>query len=397
MPSGHATAAATFAVLAIYVVGRGHAGRGWRRALQALAAVGALSVGWARIVLDAHWPADIAVGFALGGACAAAAAWWDAAHPPSATNRSAGEVAMRPHTLWMAVVALLPGACSQSSSPSAKPLVVASFYPLYEFTREVAGPAAEVVSLVPPGVEPHDWEPSPPDLTRIQKARLVVYNGADFEPWMDKLLATVAGPRPVVVNTTERVEPIVADLPGHRDAGGRSAVDPHVWLDPLLAQDQVEAIRAGLATIDPPNAGGYAERARAYTNWLAALHAAFEGGLSQCARRDVVVSHAAFGYLARRYRLVQVPLMGLAPEAEPSPAALAALVRLARRQKVTYIFFESLVSPKLAETLAREVGARTLVLNPIEGLTPEERAQGKTYVSLMRDNLDNLRLALECR
>jgi zinc transport system substrate-binding protein len=311
----------------------------------------------------------------------------------------------------LVVVALALGVAACTQPPPPRPLVVASFYPLYEFARQVAGDRAEVVSLVPPGVEPHDWEPSPPDVARLQKARLVVYNGAGFEPWIDRLLKDLPGGGPLAVKTTERVDLIVADLPGHDEPGparpatgatgataaGGHALDPHVWLDPLLAQTQVEAIRAGLAQIDPAGAGAYADRARVFADQLTALHTAFEGGLARCARRDVVVSHAAFGYLARRYHLAQVPVMGLAPEAEPSPAALAALVRFAQRQRVQYIFFETLVSPKLAETLAREVGARTLVLNPIEGLTKEEAAAGKGYLSLMRENLRSLRTALECQ
>jgi zinc transport system substrate-binding protein len=174
-------------------------------------------------------------------------------------------------------------------------------------------------------------------------------------------------------------------------------VDPHVWLDPVLAQSQVEAIRAGLEKADPPNAARYAENARAFKAKLAALHDAFEAGLRDCARRRLVVSHTAFTYLARRYRLIQIPVSGLTPESEPSPAQLAAIVRLARRETVTHVFFETLVSPKLAETLAREIGAKTLVLNPIEGLTKEEAAAGKDYVGLMQENLTNLRAGLGCR
>jgi zinc transport system substrate-binding protein len=122
----------------------------------------------------------------------------------------------------------------------------------------------------------------------------------------------------------------------------------------------------------------------------------YERGLAQCARREIVVSHASFAYAARRYRLTQVPVMGLSPDSEPSPAQMAQIVRFARRHEVKFIFFETLVSPKLAETLAREVGARTLVLNPIEGLTREDQAAGKGYVELMEDNLADLRTALEC-
>jgi zinc transport system substrate-binding protein len=310
--------------------------------------------------------------------------------------------------LWAVLLATVAAACQEAPAPAGKPLVVASFYPMYEFSRQVAGDRAEVVSLVPPGVEPHDWEPSPQKLVEVQNARLLVYNGAGFEPWVDRLLQDVTGRKLIVIETTRGLDLIPA--PGTGAAGSaptaagmdarktrNGAGDPHVWLDPVLAQSQVEAIRAGLAQGDPANTAAYDEHARAFRARLGALDAAFQAGLRDCEHRDIVVSHASFAYLARRYGLTQVALMGLAPESEPSPAELAAIANLARRRKVTSIFFETLVSSRLAETLAREIGAKTLVLNPIEGLTKEEAAAGKGYVDLMEANLQSLRTGLGCR
>jgi zinc transport system substrate-binding protein len=291
-------------------------------------------------------------------------------------------------------VALALAACNQGPAPAPNLLVVTSFYPLYEFTRQVAGPAARVVSLVPPGVEPHDWEPSPQDLTLIREARLFVYNGAGLEPWVSRLEDARASSGPVMVRATEGIPLLTASQSGDH---GEPAPDPHVWLDPVLAQSMVETIRAALVRADPAHAATYAENARGFTAKLQALHEAFRAGLEDCARTEIVTSHAAFGYLARRYGLTVVPVMGLAPESEPTPAQLASIVRFAREKKVKYIFFETLVGPKLAETLAREVGAQILVFNPVEGLTPEEEAAGRGYVALMEENLKNLRLALDCR
>jgi zinc transport system substrate-binding protein len=275
-------------------------------------------------------------------------------------------------------------------------MVVASFYPLYEFSRHVAGDRAEVSSMVPPGVEPHDWEPAPQDVARLEKAQVFVYNGAGFEPWADKLLGNLSGKGPMVAVATQGIELLPADLPGHHhDHAVRQ--DPHAWLDPLLAQQQVGNISAALAKADPENAEQYRANAQAFSDRLAALHESFQQGLAQCARRELVVAHASFSYVAKRYRLTQMPVMGLSPESEPSPAQLAQIVRFARRHKVRYIFFETLVSPKLAETLAREVGAQTLVLNPLEGLTKDEEAAGKGYIAIMEDNLRNIRTALDCR
>ena len=261
----------------------------------------------------------------------------------------------------------------------------------------------------PAGVEPHDWEPAA-RRGPAQTAQVFVYNGAGFEPWADRLLANLGRSGPAVVVATDGIELSRSDLPGHdhdygsgKSSGGTKAVaeasvqwDPHVWLDPVLAQQQVETIRAALAKADPENAERYATNARAFGERLRALGEGYERGLFRCARREIVVSHASFAYPAKRYRLTQVPVMGLSPDSEPSPAQLAQIVRFARRHGVKFIFFETLVSPKLADTLAREVGAQTLVLNPIEGLTKDEHAAGKGYVELMEENLKNLRTALGC-
>jgi zinc transport system substrate-binding protein len=266
--------------------------------------------------------------------------------------------------------------------------VVASFYPFYEFARQVTGAEAHVGVLVPPGVSPHDWEPLSADVVRVQSGRVFVYNGGGVEPWADKLLVELRGRGPRIVKATDGLILLTT--------GGRP--DPHVWLDPLLARDQVEAIRAALTAVDPSHAATYDANASAFSSRLLALHERFKEGLAQCARRDIVVSHAAFAYLARRYELRQVPIIqSLAPDAEPSPADLAALTRYARQAGVGHVFFESLVAPKLAETVAHEIGARVLLLNPLEGLTRDEEARGVSYVDLMDQNLQNLRTALGCR
>ncbi|PYO55317.1 MAG: zinc ABC transporter substrate-binding protein [Candidatus Rokuibacteriota bacterium] len=317
-------------------------------------------------------------------------------------KRARGRRARRgrtPHLIRRAALAaaLALFACNQGPAPSGQLLVVASFYPLYEFARQVTGPLARVVSLVPPGVEPHDWEPSPQDLTRIRDARLFIYNGAGLEPWVAKLVSDPTFSRALMVRATEGIQLLSAAPAEPSGSPSKVLPDPHVWLDPVLAQSMVETIRAALVKLDPAHSPAYAENARAFTAKLQAVHQAFEAGLKDCARREVVTSHAAFSYLARRYDLTVVPVMGLAPESEPSPAQLASIVRFAREKKVKYIFFETLVNPRLAETLAREVGARTLVFNPIEGLTRDEQAAGRGYVSLMEENLKNLRTALDCR
>ena len=293
----------------------------------------------------------------------------------------------RPVSMLLGLAALVMAGCRDAPVPEGKPLVVASFYPMYEFTRQVALDRAQVISLVPPGVAGHDWEPSPQDVAQVRRARAFVYNGAGFEPWAEKLIKEAVGPSTVVVAAS-------AGLTVPRAVG--DGMDPHVWLDPVLAQRVVEAIRRALERGDPAGQATYVANAAAYTAKLAELDARFEAGLRTCARRDVVVSHSGFGYLTRRYRLEQIAVTGIAPQAEPSPAALAAVVRTARARAVTAIFLEPLVSPKLAETLARELGVRLLTLNPIEGVTKQEAADGVGYIDLMTRNLESLREGLGC-
>jgi zinc transport system substrate-binding protein len=291
---------------------------------------------------------------------------------------------MTGRALALALLAL--GGCAPAAPP-AKPLVVATINPLWEFSRQLAGDRADVVALVPAGVEPHDWEPAPRDVGQVQRAAVFVHTGTDLDGWAEKLLADLPERRRVVVNTRGGLRLLTV--------GGTT--DPHVWLDPTLARAQALAIAAGLEQADPANHATYAKNAEAFVARLDALDGEFAAGLADCARREIVTSHAAYGYLARRYRLTQVPVMGLSPEAEPSPADLAAIVRTARRLKVTHVFFETLVSPRLAETLGREIGAVPLPLNPIEGVSPAEAAAGAGYLELMRANLANLRTALGCR
>jgi zinc transport system substrate-binding protein len=293
---------------------------------------------------------------------------------------------MNARAAWLGLAVLAVTACAPSAPPT-KPLVVATIYPLWEFSRRVAGDRADVVALVPAGVEPHDWEPAPRDVSLVQRASVFVHTGTPLDGWAGKLLADLGGRRVVVVNTRGGLDLLIV--------GG--VTDPHVWLDPSLARLQVLAIAAGLEQADPEGRAIYAENARAFVARLDALDQELAAGLRDCARREIVTSHAAFGYLARRYRLTQIPIMGLSPEAEPNPADLAAIVRTARRLKVTHVFFETLVSPRLAETLSREIGATPLSLNPIEGMSPEQTAAGIGYLELMRTNLVNLRVALGCR
>ena len=274
--------------------------------------------------------------------------------------------------------------------------VVTSFYPLAEFAAEVGGNRVTVSNITEGGIEPHDFEPTPADVVKIHSANLFIFNGSGFDPWAKKMQPELEKKGIAVLPITERFE-LIAGTPEENDEGRKGEVrDPHIWLDPVLAGGEVEIIRDALGRIDPNHAAEYEARAKEYLLRLTGLHETYQIGLTSCALQDIVVSHTAFEYLAKRYGIRMIPIAGISPEEEPSPRQLTDIAKLAREKRIGYIFFETLASPKLAETIANEVGAQTLVLNPIEGLTREEAAQGETYLSLMEENLNTLRIALEC-
>jgi zinc transport system substrate-binding protein len=286
--------------------------------------------------------------------------------------------------------ALLVACRSQATAPSGKVQVVASFYPLAYLAERVGGEGVNVRTLVEPGVEPHDWEPAPGDVKAIRGSQVFVYHGAGMDPWAARVVRDLPEGRPVVVEGTRGIGRDEG-APGSGEAHDGEGQDPHLWLDPLLYAREAEAIAAGLTAADPAGRDVYAANLVKLTGDLEALGKEMAAGLKDCRRRTIVTSHAAFGYLADRFDLKQVGIAGIDASTEPSPARMRELVELVRREGVTHVFFEALVSPALSDTLARETGAQTLVLDPIEGPTG-----GGDYLTLMRQNLGNLRTALGC-
>jgi len=355
-----------------------------------------------------------------------------------------------------------------STTATGKLKVLATFYPMVEFTRQVAGEHADVVGLVPTGMEPHDWEPTPKDVAAIQEADVFIYNGL-VEGWAEKTLESAKSDRRVDIKAIEGLELIEgsadhdhshhhdhdhdhateehdhghsaddhdehqhddghahkdeaaktaateedhhADEHNHADADAKvaaneeghdhehgheheeHALDPHVWLSPALAQQQVRHIQAGLSQADPAHKDDYQKNADAYIKKLEALDEKYKAELSQTKRKDFIAQHAAFGYLAKQYGLTQIPIAGLSPEQEPSADEMAKVVVFAREHQVKTIFFETLVDPKIAQTIADEIGAKTDVLNPLEGLTDEDISKGLDYISIMELNLAALVKAL---
>lgn len=271
-----------------------------------------------------------------------------------------------------------------SPTPPAVP-VVASFYPMAYFTQRIGGERVQVKNLVPAGAEPHEYEPTPQDVTAMTRAKLIVYNGAGLEPWVKKLL-------PQLPAETVKVE-ATKGLPLVKAEG---ALDPHIWLDPVLAQQEVDNILAGLVAVDPQGKDTYQTNAGKFKDDLQALDRRFAEALTKCKGKTFITAHEAFGYLATRYRLTMVAISGLSPEAEPSPAKLKEVTRLAKKHGTKVLYVETLVSSKFADTIAREVDATVRVLNPLEGLTDAELAAGKDYLKVMDENLTNLKAGLNC-
>lgn len=262
--------------------------------------------------------------------------------------------------------------------------VITSFYPLYEIARRVGGEYVDVQNLVPPGAEPHDYEPTPKDISRILESHILFVNGGGLEPWFEKISSEFQGRSVRIIDASKLSGDVI---PG----------DPHYWLDPIYYVKEVDRFEQTLSEVDPSHRDFYSANALKFTGELTSLSDDFQNGLRNCSFHEFVTNHAAFGYLARRYDIKMIPITGLSPEAEPSPKTLAALTDLLRGKNIRYILVETLVSPKIAETLAREVGAKTLVLNPLEGLLGEDIALGQNYVTVMRQNLHTLQIAMDCR
>ncbi|MGV9327025.1 metal ABC transporter substrate-binding protein [Streptosporangium sandarakinum] len=312
--------------------------------------------------------------------------------------------------LALMTVLATTAACGSGSADSGKAGgafgVSAAMYPLQWLTERVGGPDTAVTGLAKPGVEPHDLELSPIQVARLEETGLVIYIRG-VQPAVDEAVEQHAADRGFDAATAVRTLPATAgddhadehagetgeEHAGEHAGEGGSPIsyDPHIWLDPSRFATVATKLGERLAAADPAHAQGYRERAAKVAAELTALDGEMARGLRTCASNAIVTSHAAFAYLADRYRLRQIGVSGVNPDAEPAPARLAQVAEVARREKVTTIFTESLVSPKVAEVLATEVGAKTAVLDPIES-----RPASGDYTSAMRRNLTALQAALRC-
>ena len=274
--------------------------------------------------------------------------------------------------------------------------VVTTFYPMYDFTQNVVGDKADVTLLLEAGTDTHGYEPSAKEVALISDADVFVYNSEEMEVWVPSVLESIDTENTVVVNASEGISLLESteEEDEHEEEGHHHEVDPHIWLDPVLAQDEVRTIKEGLIAADPENEEAYEANATAYNEKLEALNQEFEQAFNGATKRTFVTEHAAFAYLANRYGLEQVSIAGISTEAEPSPAKLAELQDYVKANDIDYIYYAEASSSKIAETLANETGSKLEVLNPIEGITSEDQEKGIDYVQLMKNNLAALQKSI---
>lgn len=301
----------------------------------------------------------------------------------------------------------------KASEPDDQLHVVTTFYPMYEFTKNITKDKAQVDLLIPSNIEPHDWEPTPKDMATIQKADVLIYNSPFMETWISSIQESLDKDKPLFVEASEGIPLMEGVEHDHHDEGsghkdqetdhhhdeeaheeGHMQLDPHVWLSPVLAQKEVQTITEALVKQDPKNRDYYKSNSQEYIQKLKDLDELFRKTLQNVSSKEIITQHAAFGYLAKEYGFSQVPIAGLSPSEEPSPTKLAELKEFAKEHHIHVIYFEETTSPKVAQTLAAELGAETEVLNTLEGLSKEDQEKGLSYIEVMKNNLKSLEKSL---
>ncbi len=291
--------------------------------------------------------------------------------------------------IGVAVLFFLVAVMEKNKTPTTQAntlTVAASFYPHAFVAQEVGGAFVNVIGIVPPGAEPHEYESSLKDVQTLQNVDVFIYNGAGIDSWAQKLGKQLS----------QKVK--VVDISSHIAVISRKGiVDPHIWLDPLRMKQEATILAQLFTQLDPSHKDAYQKNREKVEARLTMIDQAYQNGLANCKQNKIITSHDAFGYLADRYDFEVIEIAGLSPEQEPSQKKLIELTHLIRKEKIQYVFFETLVTPKLSETLAQETNAKTMILDPIEGLDVEGQKNNYTYYTIMEHNLLNLKTALECQ
>ena len=295
----------------------------------------------------------------------------------------------------LAIVCIMTG-CTGSTAKknNGKLKVMASFYTMYDFAKKIGGDKVEVINMVPAGTEPHDWEPSTKDLIEMEKSDVFIYNGAGMEQWVDDVLESLDTEELTTVEASKGIK-LLKDSDAHEhDHEHSSENDPHVWLDPQNAKYEMNKIKKALIKADPKNKDYYESNYQKEAKKCDELDQLYQEELAKVSRRELVVAHEAFGYLCKAYNLTQMGIEGLSADDEPDPKQMSEVINFAKKHKVKTIFFEELVSPKVAKTIAKETGASAKMLNPLEGLSNKKIKAGEDYFSVMRQNLSAIKEAL---
>ncbi|MFC7392037.1 metal ABC transporter substrate-binding protein [Scopulibacillus cellulosilyticus] len=290
---------------------------------------------------------------------------------------------------------------NQSSSGSNKKLsIMTSTFPIYDFTKEIAGNRANVTNLLPSGADPHSYEPTPKDMAKISTANLLIYNGSGMESWIDDAKSSVNQSKVKFLNMSKHMDLLTlqqthaANVSEDGEHHPASSDDPHFWQDPVRAKQMAKEIEQELIKLDPKGKQEYEKNYQALVTKLDKLNQQYKDALKNVKNKNIITSHAAFGYLADRYGLKQVPISGISPDEEPSPKQIKQIINFAKKNHVHYIMFETLVNPKIGKMVEDKIGAKPLTLNPIENLTKAEQKKGEDYFSIMRENLKSLKIAL---
>jgi len=280
--------------------------------------------------------------------------------------------------------------------------VVTTFYPMYDFAKNVVGDNGEVSVLLDAGQESHGYEPTPQDIAAIADADVFIYNSDEMETWVPSVLESIESSEVIIVEAADdidlfEIEEAAAEEEAHseEEGGHDHNVDPHVWLDPVYAQTEIDAILAGLLEADQANKDRFEANAAAFKGKLAELDAAYQTAFENAEHRTFVVQHAAFGYIARRYGLTEVAVSEVSSDAEPNPAKLSELQQFMVDNGITTVYYSDSASSKTAETLAEGAGASLEVLSPLEGITDEDQKAGKDYLSVMQENLAALKKVIQ--
>lgn len=273
-----------------------------------------------------------------------------------------------------------------------------TIFPLKEFAHAVSGEWGTVDLLLPPGAEIHTWQPKPSDLVKLSSADVFIYIGAELEPWVDDILRSVKNPDLHVVEASEGLTLLGNEGGDDPHDHEHDALDPHIWLDFANDIKIIDRIAGVLSKVAPNKQAVFKNNANTYKQKLQELDEKYRKNLEKCDQKTIVLGgHAAFGYLARRYRLSQISLYGLSPDSKPTPRQLIGVIDIVKKRGIGAIFFEVNVSSELARVIAEETGAKTLVLNPGASLPRKQKNSGITFLDIMEKNLESLKNGLRCR